>query len=525
MLDTDLRIPASDLAPVLEVIRTETEEGVKAFYALIRNEPVPSHAEEWIDVAFEEFRAHRQVRYINEAFRGSTKTTTFTEVFVAWQIGLHPERSNLIVQASDLSARAHASNVADIIEFHPLWRICFSHVVPDKEKGWGANGYWVKDTRYPEEWVRMRHKDPTLLGDSYGAAIIVGKHPTGVFVIDDINDDKNTESMARSEEVNRILRETIFPMMEDTRWCLFNQTPWNKRDALAIVKATGVWRHTVTPVLVPDDDGELIEVRGDDGTVLYSVVARLTWPEKFDAELIAIKYRESGFIGFCRMYLCNIEAVEGLTLKSEWLRRYPRDKIDPTWIKVFGIDYASTIDKLHGRERDYFALSVGALLPQGGLVLLNGKNTHVSQGEALRLVESWAAEYKPELICVETYGSGDEFYQLLLASTSLPIWPDQGPKGKGFRYEKVLGPTFELGRAWVADGVSNDFINIFEQQWKEWPACEHDDALDAVYELIVAASKVGSVAAPEAIADSAKGRHDKRRRETQQPNPWAFRRS
>ncbi len=530
----DVEVKHEDLAPALEIIRSETRDGFKAFYALMRNRAMPRHAEGWVDKLFDEYERQKAlvdagkkravlVRYANEAFAGSTKTTTFTETFVAWQIGLHPERSNLIIQASDLSARQHASNIADMIAVNPLWKLVFPHVVPDQAKGWGANGYWVIDTRYEAEWTRLRHKDPSLLGDSYGAAIVVGKHPTGVCVIDDVNDDKNTESPARSEEVNRILSDTIIPRLEDTPWAIFNQTPWNKRDALAMVKATGVWTHTVTPILAPDDNGEPVEVKTEDGQVVYSVMARLAWPEKFDAEQVAFLYRQTGFLGFARMYLCNIEAQEGLHLKADWLRRYPRESLDPSWQVVFGIDYASTLDKIKGADRDFFSLAVGVIIPTGGLVVVNGKNAHVSQGEALRLVESWAAEYHPSMICVETYGSGDEFYQLLLTGTDLPLWPDKGPKSKSWRYEKVLGPAFELGRVWLASGVSNDFINTFEQQWKEWPACEHDDALDSVYELTVAASKLGGMGSPEAVT-SPQSRLDRLRADAQYVNPWATRR-
>jgi hypothetical protein len=527
-------LTADQIKSVTELVRSDTAEGFACFYTFTRNMPLPRHAYDVVldiygEKAKEEERIAEdpdkvpQVRYINESFRGSIKTTTFTESFTAYQTGLHPERSNLFVQASDKSARAHASNVADVIEFNPMWRVFFPTVLPDKGKGWGGDGYWVVDTSRAEAWSSIRHGDPTLLGDSYGAAIVVGKHPTGVFVIDDINDDDNTDSPALLEDVNRILRETLFPMTEGARFCLFNQTPWNKGDALAVAKGTGVWKHRRTPVVRESANPELIEVRDDDGNVLWSFEGELTWPEKFDEHMIGVKYRESGFLGFCRMYLCRVDVQEGLRLKADWLRTYDPEKIDRSWVRVMGVDYASVSDARRSKKHDYFAMAIGAIIPWGGVVLEKGKVAHVSQGEALGLVESWAAENGCQLVCVETYGSGDEFYQLLMSKTSLTVWPDQGPRSKGWRYEKALGPAFEMGRAFVRDTVSDEFINTFRQQWIEWPACENDDALDAVYEMVVGASKVGSLALPSA-AGMPGPTSRQRRDEIVNVNPWAFRR-
>lgn len=519
------------------LVHEETPEGFACFYTFVRNQALPKHAYDVVLDIFEERDkeiqrvllsgnpdAFAQVRYINESFRGSIKTTTFTEGFTAWQIGLHPERSNLFVQASDKSARQHASNVADIIEFNPMWRAFFPNVVKDKEKGWGADGYWVKDTDREGTWLTIRHGDPTLLGDSYGAAIVVGKHPTGVFVIDDINDDDNTDSPALLEDVNRILRETLFPMTEGAHYCLFNQTPWNKLDALAVTKGTGVWKHRRTAVVRESENPELIQVRDEEGNVLWTFEGELVWPQKFDEHMIGIKYRESGFLGFCRMYLCRIDVQEGLKLRAEWLRDYDPERIDPNWIRVMGIDYTSVSDGKRAKKHDYFGMAVGAIVPWGGVILLTGKVAQVSQGEALRLVETWAVEHRVQMICVETYGSGDEFYQLLQANTSLPIMPDQGPKSKGWRYEKAMAPAFEMGRAHVKQSVSDEFIKTFKQQWVEWPASMNDDALDATYEMLVAASKVGSLAMPSAAMAGSAPSSRQRRQDIVEVNPWAFRR-
>jgi hypothetical protein len=139
-----------------------------------------------------------------EAFRGSTKTTTVTATFCAFRIGHEPHKSNLIIQVGDDSAAKNTQTIAGMIENNKGWKDVFPHVVPDRELGWGAGGYEVKvivDIYTGEEvdysvWRSMNSKriDPTLLGVGYKSRQLIGKHPSGLLVIDDIHDENNTSS-------------------------------------------------------------------------------------------------------------------------------------------------------------------------------------------------------------------------------------------------------------------------------------------------------------------------------------------
>jgi len=508
---------------LLEEIRRRVHEdnpaGFQWFYRLVREFPPPPYFRTWAEDLYASGG-----RWANEAFRGSTKTSTITETFTAYQIGLHPERSNGFVQASEVSAKKHTSNVADMIEHNPAFRLLFPEVIPDKEKGWGAHGYWVKRADIDEgTWTRMRHQDPTLYAGSYGNSIHIGRHPTGVFCMDDINDDKNTESERKTQEVNRWVTDTLFPALENTAWRIINQTPWTKRDALALIKSTGVWKHTWTPVLRigPEGVGEHIVIERD-GNILFDKWGVLTWPDRFDAAMISDKFMEQntrGIVGFARMYLLDLSAAEGVFLKKEWLHEYPRESINESWGVVIGVDYASTADKIKEKDRDYFTLAVGRLLPGGGVVLVDGFRGHVSQGEALQLTNSWARNYPTlQMVCVESHGKGQEFYYLLLANSRIPLIPGYtGNKSKGERFEKQMAPLFQFSRVWVTDMLS-EFEREFEQEWVAWPNTEHDDCLDAVYYMTEAAAQIGSLAPPRNTVVRAS--HWAIPQERKQSNPW-----
>jgi len=483
-------------------VREDSPRGYLLFYILIRNRRPPNHGMRWINAIYKSHSLGQ--RTLIEAFRGATKTTMVTETFTAYRIGLEPWKSNLFVQANDDQARKHADNVASIIENNPMWRVLFPGIVPDKQKGWSANGYWVMDEAVDYgQWQQKRDKDPTLVGAGYGASIVVGSHPTGVFAIDDINNDKNTESERLNAETNRVLTDTLLPMIEPDTWVVFSQTPWTKKDALALMKETGVWNSIKTPVMTPclEGDGEFVEIKNKQGVIVFSGWYNLTWPEKFNKELIATKYLESGQKGFARMYLLDLRAMEGLWLKNEWLHEYPYDSISKEWPLFMGVDYASTSDRLKQKDRDRCAIYWGVLSPRGTLILLDGILQQMSQAESEQKMIALTQMFPGlQAIAVESIGKGEEFYELLTrAPIFMPLMPVPSHKGlgrsKGGRFEKVLAPLFQRGSVMISDR-NTPALRAFREEWAAWDGTGvgHDDALDAVYMMVKAAE--GHIALP-----------------------------
>ncbi|GAH13967.1 unnamed protein product, partial [marine sediment metagenome] len=255
---------------LLSQIKGDDPESFAAFYRILFGFTIPPHAYKWIEALYNARERERGI--VIEAFRGSTKTTTLTIGFTAWRMGWNPECANLLVQVGDDIATDNSGAVASIIEFNPGFAAVFPHVKPDRQMGWGAQGYEVMRTDMDYvKWRKMnaRRKDPSLLGVGYKSHDIIGKHPEGLLIIDDINDELNTASERELAKVRKILTDTIFPTkMEDT-WTVFVGTPWVENDVLHYVSATGEYDHIKTPVYIKGD-----------GKTIY------TWPEKFPAELV-----------------------------------------------------------------------------------------------------------------------------------------------------------------------------------------------------------------------------------------------
>jgi hypothetical protein len=497
------QVPAATIDRLRQFVARDDAQGYRLFYELVRDRVLPRHCyDEWVVPMYADHAADRHS--ILEAFRGSTKTTTISETFLAYQVGLHPERSNLFVQADETKARKHAKNAADLIAHNPMWKLLFPTVVPDEDRGWGAEGFWVRDTRHDYgNWVRRRDKDPSLVGGGIFESFIVGMHPNGALILDDINNDRNTESAVENERANRLLTDSLFPVSEDVAWHMFCQTPWTDRDALALAKATGVYSVHSTPVYRP-------AAQGEPGAVFFEPReewVRLTWPEKFNLARTTSQFYKSGPVGFARMYLLNLEAAKGYNLRREWVMPYPAEEIRATeWPVFMGIDYASVSDRLSAArrsKRDFFVAVWGYLSPLGQLVVVDGIREQISQAEAEQRTIALATAFpRLLLIGIESIGKGEEFAELIQrAGTYLPVMPIPSHTGearsKGGRFERVLAPAFQRREIMISSAIT-PFLAQFLDEWVSWDGRDRrgmtDDTLDGVYMLFMAAR--GFIQAP-----------------------------
>jgi phage terminase large subunit-like protein len=491
-----------DLTPVYE----DTWQGFGQFYTLIHNLTVPEHALDWIKAFYKAKEQDKGI--VIEAFRGSTKTQTLN-TFVAYRTGLRPEGSSLVIKSGDESAGRSSKAIASIIEHNPMWKLIFPYVVPDLKKGWGKEGYWVKDTRVcgPEDenyayWQRkLMGPDPSFVSLSYKSKTIIGMHPSNVLLVDDIHTRENVMSDTELASVKETITSTIFfTRVPHNPWTMFIGTPWRENDALQSVKATGEYICKLTGVAY-DESGK------------PAWPGNPIWPEYWPAEAIQREYNQdlSGGIDFARMMLCNLEAARGRNLRDEWLHGYPMKEIHPSWPVVFGIDPASTADKLRSTDRDYFCMSIGRLIPGGGVILVDGIRAHLSHGEIIDKVQSMATDVYPtfKMAIIETEGIGEQILQLLThqtnlfimgATTASRISKIPSTRKKGERFERQLASLFRSSRVWLST-EENEYLRTFRNEWLSWPDGEHDDTLDATFYMVYAAIMEGALVPPQKFDD------------------------
>ena len=442
--------------------------GFAAFYELVHGIEVPKHALRWVE---EVYKAKEEGKKgtVTEAFRGSTKTTTVTITFTAFRIGKDPERFNLLIQIGDDTASDNSEAIADIIENNTAFKLVFPNVVPDKKKGWGAGGYEVmrNDMEY-EVWREMNSKrlTPSLLGVGYKSGEIIGKHPDGLLIVDDIHDENNTSSARELAKVLKILTGTIFPTMTKVTWgALFIGTPWVENDALQYVASTGEFLHTKTPVY---------RENGSDKR-------EYTWEEVYDEKEIDSQRALAGTLEFARMFLLDLTAAHNKVFKY---MGYPNSEVRFNWPMAGGVDYASNRDAAKSAQGkgDYFAMAYVAKLPGGGCVVVDGVLDRCTQGQAEAYVVRAQEIFHMWLISgVESVGKGDDFIQTIMRNPGLRISPQHsGRMRKERRLEVELAPWLENGTVRISD-AETPFLRELRNELDSYPNNAHDDALDAVY--------------------------------------------
>ena len=502
--------------------RDDSPESFAVFFKHMEGVPLEDFA---LEAVREAYLAHEQdMGSLHEWFRESGKTTVFTKNFLLYRIAKEPHKTNMLIRINDDKANETALAIANIIENNPKWQELYPNIIPDKEMGWGARGYYVRDTSVSgQKWAKIRKETyPTFVGYGWKSGSIIGSRISGCCIVDDIHDAENTMSDRELARIKRFYVENLSNCIMDGAWELWNFTLWSFNDIYSDLRSNKRrYIHNWVPVIKPAEEnaGELWE---KDEDIPYSGKRwHLTTPERWPFRRVAQKYltRTEGdeYIAnaFERQYLLDLRATMGINLKGEWLHQYPADDINTSWPVFFGIDYASTPDKLKHRERDYFALAIARAIPGGGIVIVDGYRRHITRPEALDLVIGlWSQFPTLQRIGVETIGTGEEFYTDLMMLTDVMGRPPplmsikHGRKNKGDRFEGWLAPRFKNSQIWIADPLTS-FLREFRNEWMLWPNAQHDDCLDAVYMVAQAAQYMMPSKAEKAF------------RKRRKPSPWA----
>jgi hypothetical protein len=213
---------------------------------------IPLHAYSWVCRLYEARAADKG--FVIEAFRGSSKTSTITIAFLAFRIGLNPHDSFLVLQATAAAARVTCRQVADLIEHNAGWRVAFPHVVPDKKLSWSmSRGFEVKRddidyTQWRQLCAENKGRDPSFIGLGYRSSFVVGLHPTGMLLADDIHNETNTRSVKEMDKAVAIITSNILPTLNPNSWKIFIGTPWRQGDVLQYLKATQTYSSVSTPI-------------------------------------------------------------------------------------------------------------------------------------------------------------------------------------------------------------------------------------------------------------------------------------
>jgi hypothetical protein len=469
-------------------------EGFGFFFLCGTHHKLPPYAKnDWVPALYQAYLDHTGV--LLEGFRGATKSTIIFW-WVLYVQGKRPVGSTNLVRINDSAAAETGNAMAEIIENSMTWKSIFPNVVPDKSRSWSTEGWNVKDISMDySKWIEMCIADhigePSILTAGITSGNHIGKHPSNGWYFDDFHDEENTRSVREMQNIVDTIEKNIIPTWnrpEGHPTLAGACTLWNDKDGYHALLRTGLFKHIKTPIFTLDPDSDIVYP----GITNKGAHIRLAWPEAFPVDKIVEIERENP-VWFPVMYLCDLNALKGTILKKEWLHEYPAEKIGDSWPVYFGIDFASTDDKLPNNKRDYFVLAVGKAVPGGGIVLVDGLRGKFPSSDSMGHIQAFAVKYPSlDTIGLEKWGKGETFKDFLIYNTHLPIVPcpfqGQPVKSKGQRYEAEggLAPLFVKGDLWISSDLpETEFGQAFEDEWIGWDGSAsktgNDDCLDGVY--------------------------------------------
>lgn len=451
------------------------------FWCLWRREVVPYALRDWVPA----FMSGEWT--ILECFRGSTKSTTLTITFSAFVLLHFPHSSILIVQANDTAANKSTAAISSIIESFSGWKVCAPNLVPDKERGWGANGYFIKDENFIHEkgygaWVEKtmqdHTKDPSFVGAGITSADVVGMHPRWLF-FDDIHDRQNSTYPKDRENVVKSVRENVIPVITkpggDKPFIGVACTFWDDSDAYHILLETGLFKHIKTPILRFVEQGADAEFEGKP--------VKLVWKSGFPIGSVKL-YRDSNDSAtFRREYLCDETNELDRAYKYQF---YKQEELDPRWITAVGVDPVSVPDASKGIS--HFAMLVGCLTPYNSVVVFDGilERCGALQGEEY-VVQAQTTYPNFLKSVVEGDGSGALFSANLTRHPGLVsqtvLTSEIGRGNKFDRQYRFLEPLWRSGAVKLSDAGTpilravRRYLDKFPNFSKTDPEADIGDAL------------------------------------------------
>ncbi len=490
--------------------REFTWTGFRNFFWCWTGMELPSHSKEWFDGIMAQ-KEQKKTGTVIEAFRESAKTTIVTLGFTAWFIGLFPHTCSLLIQVGDDIAKDNSSKISEIIERTPAWQYCFPHVVPDKESGWGDKGYYVKRTDIEaKEWEKLiaTRKFGTFLGVGYSSNSIIGKHPTGLLIIDDIVNETNSSSERELSATLKILQGTIFYTITHDTWTIVIGTPWKENDVIDYCKKTGEFVKVLTPAYIDVD-----------GKITYA------WPSERGEEWVERKRRITSQNEFARMVLLDLTKMG---TKSFRYQSFPHMSIDWKWPMIVGVDPVTTSPMVTGREGgiSHFAACMALKTPYNKVVIPDGVVEKISADDGERKIVEMQRMYPSfDRASIEIDGGGVLFASMASRNPGLRIVPhlvSELPKGKKkFRSYNFLEPLFRNGLIVVSD-ADTPFLNRLRSYLDNYPnfsdtASEWDVAdalLMAIFDLPEVWSQITSISGEDVVRNMWTPKKTK-------PSPWS----
>jgi len=377
------------------------------------------------------------------------KSLLATQMFPAWYLGRHPDRSVISASYQQDLADDFGRRVLNLVS-RPLHRTVFPNC------------------RLADDAASMRRFN-TLAGGSY-YAVGRGGPITGrgadLLILDDLLKDREE---AQSEAIRRSLREwyahVAYPRLQPGAAIILIATRWHEDDLagwLLNEHANENWVVVSLPAIAEVDES-------------FRRAGEALWPERFPLLDLQRIRRSVGSAAWAALYQQRPAAAEGAIFRRDWIRTY--HDLPSSFQKI--VQSCDTAFKT-GAENDYSVITTWGVT-EYGYSLLSLWRGRVDFPELKRQVAIQAEQWKPHVILIEDKASGQSLIQELKLATRFPILPVKIDSDKRARAEAVT-PLFEAGRIFVPE--SAPWLDTCLDELFAFPVGTHDDIVDSITQAL-----------------------------------------
>jgi predicted phage terminase large subunit-like protein len=375
------------------------------------------------------------------------KSLLGTQIFPAWFLGRHPDRSIITASYGQELADDFGRNVRNMVN-DSLHRAIFPEFC------------------LADDATSMRRFSTTAGGLYY--AVGRGGPITGrgahLLLIDDVIKDAQE---ARSEVTRRALYEwfssVAYTRLQPGGAIVLISTRWHQDDLAGRLLQQDPKGWDVLCLRAIAEVDESFRRAGD-----------ALWTEQFPLEDLEKTREVIGSAAFESLYEQNPAAAEGAVFKRQWWRFF---REQPTFRRV--VQSWDTAFKI-GAENDFSACTTWGVADNGYYLLWFWRG-RVEFPELKKRIKWMAEQWKPNQILVEDMGSGQSLIQELRHGSALPIIPIKVDKDKRSRTEAIT-PLIEAGRVFLPE--SAPWLNDYVDELAVFPTGAYDDAVDSTTQAL-----------------------------------------
>ena len=379
------------------------------------------------------------------------KSLIASQLFPAWYLGRHPDRS--IIAASYASELA--TDFGRLVRNHVTGRT-YSRIFPGaKLSGDSA----------------AAHRFSLLAGGNYFAVgaggPITGRGCDLLLIDDPLKGRADADSQAFRRGLQSWFQSVAYPRLMPGAAIVLIQTRWHEDDLAGWClkeQAQEGWTVLNLPAIAEVDEGSRNE-----GEAL--------WPEKFPLKRLMQIRQTVGSSEWAALYQGRPAPIEGAIFRKEWWKSYSQASLPDEFERIIvSLDCAFKT----GTSNDYTAAVVVGV-GQHGYYVLHVVKDRLEFPELQRRLEAMCLKFHPDAVLIEDAASGQTLIQTLKADTRLPVLPVK-PMGDKLSRAHAVTAMVESGRVMLPESAA--WLLDFLDELSSFPTAAHDDVVDAFTQAI-----------------------------------------